>query len=384
MLQKRPTPRQRYAFRRVVAAALSAVLLFDQVLFAHEREITVWDARHDAAAAQNRSAAASTPLLARLTGPASHLPTNRINAVLPDLGPLRSLRLPSGLDHGASETISQAAAVAGRWAVVQDIALPTPSRPKSAAVPVVVFVQDVHGQIAAQKNIAAILSGLSAWRPGAVIGIEGAEGAIDAAPYRGPRADANRFAASFFLNAGVIAGPEYAALAGEAALPMVGVETKSLYLDNVAAVRRAWPLREAMAAKVAERRAQADAAAKSAFTPAMLAFAQAGDDRAAGRRTLGDHLAAIAAQPGYVPNEFPEIERFRRALAMEKTLDAGAAESERRDLVQRLCSVLPAADLDRLVAAGVAVKSGAISAADFCAALEAASARAHVSLSNYP
>jgi hypothetical protein len=119
--------------------------------------------------------------------------------------------------------------------VVRDIRLAKPSSP------IVVYVQDIHGQKDAQRNIAELILAVLNHDPRAAVGLEGTGGEIDVRPFRGPRQDINREVASFFLNTGYIAGPEFAAFAADQTPRFFGVEAKDLYLKNVEAVRKSLP-----------------------------------------------------------------------------------------------------------------------------------------------
>ena len=349
---------------------LSAALL-SQTVLAQQSELNFWASRRAAAAPRDSAARPFLAQLPNLTAPLAGRPST---------SPL-SARFPLSSPDPRLGALTQAIAAVGASAVIEDVQFPS-GKPNGA--PIVVFIQDVHGHIDAQTNIAAALTGLHAQFPGAVIGIEAGAGDIDAAPFRGPRAGANRFAADVLLKASIIAGPEYAALSGDKPVPLYGVEDKSLYLANVSAVRRAWPLRDAMSARAAIVRARIDGKARAAFSPPLREFAARIDAREAGTLPLAEYLASLSNAPGVRSADYPELDRFLAAYSMEKRIDAAAVRTERTQLVRRLAEKLSERDLEALTAAGLALQTARSTPADFHEALRSAAQRAGVSLANFP
>lgn len=365
--------------RRVVALGLSVVMLFTQVFFAHASEINFWEARQSAVRKQKpRDSSTPVPLLAQLINPHS------VSEKMPNFPLSRfSDQLQAQASTQTLDTISHIAALAAPAATLLEIHLPTQGF-RSRSVPVVVFIQDIHGHIDAQEKIATVLGRFHEWRPDALIGMEAAEGPVDAAPFRGPHADANHFVAEFFLKAGIIGGPEFAALTSPDPLPLFGVEDKSLYLANVAAVRGALPRQGVLSAKVLEIRQKTGRAARACFTDKIQSFGALTDAFADRSLSLGKFVTAMAALPDFHASEFPELGRFLQALKIESHLDAVSVERERLDMVKHLCAVASRKDLYALTSAGVAFQSGTIDAAVFYRILNEKAMRVGMQLSNYP
>lgn len=363
---------------RVIAIGLSAVMMCTQVLFAHTPELSVWETRQAARRHRAGSSEPSSLLLARLPD---------VSLSRPAPASARPATIPQDVALNSSaatiSTISDILGAVGNAAVVQSIRIPD-GRRADAGRPVVAFVQDVHGHLEAQKNIAAFLSRLAGAHPDAVIGLEAAAGPVNARPFRGPRADANRFVADFLLNAGVIAGPEYAALAAPRPVALTGVENPTLYLANVAAVREALAGRRALATDAEAFRSRVAAEAEAAFSPGLRAFAARTDARRAGTLPLGEFLAALKTHAAYGAGDTGELDLFLEALERERRVDAAAVARERSALVTRLSDVLSRRDLAALMSAATAARTGELPAAAFNDALTRAAAAAGLKLATYP
>ncbi len=209
MTQPLSSPKIMRLIQRIIAACLSVTLLSTQVLFAHLPEKNIWEQRRNSIESQTRLAQLNLPM-----GPQ----TNFLPA---------SSMMPSARSSGLVSLLS----VDG---VVRNIKSGTGSS-------TVVYVQDVHGQLEAQKNISSMILKVLDFDSNAVVGLEGAAGKIPLAPFRSAAPEINREVGSFFLNTGLITGAEYAGLAAPSVPQMFGIEDMDLYLKNVSAVRAALP-----------------------------------------------------------------------------------------------------------------------------------------------
>ncbi|MBI3291919.1 MAG: GGDEF domain-containing protein [Elusimicrobia bacterium] len=115
--------------------------------------------------------------------------------------------------------------------------------------PMVLLIQDAHGLVEAQRNIARILQRLIERRGVAFIGLEGSSGRFDLTPFRS-LSDQTAVAAiaEYLLKVGLLTGPEVAGLLaqpGKGHEPLLwGLEEPSLYLKNLRAVQEAESLLE--------------------------------------------------------------------------------------------------------------------------------------------
>ncbi len=137
--------------------------------------------------------------------------------------------------------------------------------------PRVYIVQDVHQNVAAQKDIARIIQTLSE-RAYAIVGVEGAEGPLDFSWHRDfpGQASAKKAVFSYFLQQGWISGIEFAGLCSQnPRLEFWGAENKELYLDHVQAYLAAAPNAPAVSARIQRLRSALDQYKENHWNPAL-------------------------------------------------------------------------------------------------------------------
>jgi hypothetical protein len=367
-------------FHRAAAAGISFVFLATQVVFAQKPEKSFWDQRRQTARRVHegtRGGGQETRLARWTPGAALELPP--VDKFLaPDRLPVPAAPAEAGLPSGAvSSELSALAGLLSRHGVVRDI------RPGPKAAPILIYIQDVHGRADAQRSAASLLLDLWERHPDAPLGLEGADGEIDLNPFRGPSVEADREAASFFFNAGFIAGPEFAALASPAKPGVFGLEDPALYLKNTAAVRAALPRRTAWLEKIAAWKKRADARKAAVFSPALLDL----DDKTRARENdglpLGDYLSYLSSRAGG-GEKLPNVSLFLQTWDMEKTLDFAAVERERGRLLARLAEGLDRKSLAGLLAASASFRAGELGYADYHRLLKSAAERAGVVWTSFP
>ncbi|MGQ0645079.1 MAG: hypothetical protein ACT4O3_06260 [Elusimicrobiota bacterium] len=367
-------------FHRSFAAGLSFVFLATQVVFAQEPEKSFWDQRRQTA----RRVQEGTPgggqetRLARWTpGAALELPP--VDKFLaPDRSPVPAAPAEAGLPSSAvSSELPALAALLSRHGVVRDI------RPGRKSAPILIYIQDVHGRADAQRSVASILLDIWDRHPDAPLGLEGADGEIDLDPFRGPSVEADREAASFFFNAGFIAGPEFAALAAPGKPNLFGLEDPALYLKNTAAVRAALPRQTAWLEKVAAWKNRADATKAAVFSPALLELDEKTRARENDGLPLGDYLSYLSSRAGGA-KKLPNVSLFLQTWAMEKSLDFAAVERERGLLLARLAEGLDRKSLAGLLAASASFRAGELGYADYYRLLKSVAERAGVAWTSFP
>ncbi|MCB4757007.1 MAG: hypothetical protein LHV69_08305 [Elusimicrobia bacterium] len=374
---------------RSISASLAAVFLFTQVLFAHNVQKSVWEERRLAA----RLPSVSSPALPGFD--TNHIPAASIldrfvpahqrpqigNSILPSLVPLLSA-------HG----------------VIKDIRLAKPDRArKGLEPPVLVYIQDVHGQTEAQSHMASMILKLLEIQPKALVGLEGAAGKIDVEKFRRASSEINKEIGEFFLETDLIGGPEMAAFAAKEAPRLWGVEDRDLYLKNVEAVRQALPKKKEWLTTVEKLKIDVREKKRSIYSPALKNLDEKAEAKESGDLSLGDYLAYLvgtaipakagsqAVNTGLAPRfrgdddfGYPTLSLFLKTWAIEKSLDFSAAEREREIFLSRLVQVMGKEELKRLVETSVAFKSGVVSYPDYYRGLRDAAQRAGLEISNYP
>src|SRR5262249_54480794 len=152
---------------------LTVVFLSTQVLFAHSPEKNLWDQRRKTIQFANASLGVLPP-----------------PSAFKKIEPVR-FQVPS------SSNVSSLVSLLSVDGVVRDVKAGKTQRS-------IIYIQDIHGQPEAQKNISSMILKLLAVDPRAVIGLEGAAGRIPMESLRKGTLEINKEVGSFFFNAGFI------------------------------------------------------------------------------------------------------------------------------------------------------------------------------------
>jgi hypothetical protein len=325
---------------RIVASGLSILLLFTQVLFAHSPEVNFWKER---SLLQKNSILSQTKDIKRSFA-ANNAPQNGSF----NLAQFGSIRKSPAIQTSNGKTI--------------------------------IYIQDIHGQPEAQKNIAAMIGSILEKEPDALVALEGAAGDIPLEHFRGSSVETNREVGSFFLNTGLITGAEYAGFAAKKKPFFYGVEDKDIYLQNVAAVRAALIGQEERIEEVVKQSRALQRRKENAYTAFLLELDREGAAYRDGTLSIGDYLATLAKN--IPPSSYPTLSKFNAAWAVEKKLDMVKAEFERNQFLSRLTAKLSKDDFERLMQRSQALQAGQLAYPDYYRSLKEMAARMEVRLSD--
>ncbi|MBL0058184.1 MAG: hypothetical protein IPP35_03550 [Elusimicrobia bacterium] len=371
--------------KTAVAALTSFGFLFSTVA-APVAEANFWQERRQAADRSNRPEEKTSPLYARLPG------AMELDLALPSVTPSLAGALSSAStgEIRARVASSVRASDLPAWlrrlpssaGEIRRVRL-TKNPGKSLAV---VLIQDVHDVVSAQKNIAQILSHIDAAAGGekVMVGVEGAVGKFDLAPYRAQRIfKGHPLTCEILLNNHLIAAPEFFAFQSENEPFLWGIETPADYIENVSAYRAGHPLVPAVERGLSEA-GQALAHRSSAiFSPDLKTLEATLSGYAKGTVPFSDYIRALA---GRIPVETQgaEVSKLLRALDMESRMDFARVERERTDLIQALAQKLDPASLQNLLASSLAYRAGNLTYSDYFKGLKSLTARKGLSWKDFP
>ncbi len=230
--------------------------------------------------------------------------------------------------------------------------------------PLVIHIQDAHGIKDAQQNISSMMGALQVSRGVNLVGVEGAAGTFNLAPYRGYPAQVVKDVADFFLDRGLIVGSEYAGLTLPKSLTLYGVEQGSLYAENVTALRESYAARSETRSAVDRLQGAAQNLKQKIYSPALLEYDKHLTAYKAERESLSDFVKFLAqtyklhskAAPAFGAN----VAVLLDALNLESSLDFKQIESDRARLVETLVGRLTTQALQELVDKSVAYRSGSM------------------------
>ncbi len=371
---------------KILSTGLCLTLICSNVVFAYQPEKTFWDERRKSTQAENAQPAKAPQgiLLAQLSGALSQSPS-AIQSFGPAVTELSQGKLESlGVKTPAS-FLSRLLPNLSVDGIVKDIHHPGVLQNTQANVPIVVYIQDVHGQLDAQKNIAALIEKIVRMSPNAIVGLEGAAGDVDPRPFRGPDAAVNREVGSFFLHAGTMGGPELAAMSLETAPRLMGLEDPALYQKNVAAVRRSLEQQSQRLSQLDHLRRHVLKNKARVFSPQQNALFQKWADYHSGVLPMTAYIDSLMAVKPIAPGTSAKnLAQFLRVRALETSLDFGKAESERDHYFKALVAHLDKDGLAGLVEKTVAFKTGALTYADYFREIQKNSVAAGIKWDAYP
>ncbi|MBL0058400.1 MAG: hypothetical protein IPP35_04695 [Elusimicrobia bacterium] len=371
--------KQRPAFFRITSLALLPVFLGTNVLFAHAPESNLWTERRRAAV--DRQQKDSSPVLASLVagpGPLTDLGRlPKVEGTVPSpFVPKTQRLLPEGLTAAQVRLLNALPLSAG---TLRRITLP----PGGKAEGLVVYIQDVHGNLGAQKNMAQAVAALGARDDVDFFALEGTHRTLDLERFRAfPGRGSVRLVADFLLRENKISGPIHAAFSGPEKMPaFIGVEDPVLYQSNVDAFRKSAPrLAEARAA-VSTAQSELKQKKAAVYNTELMNLDRSVEAYRQGGK-FGVYLKFLAqAAPDKVG---PEVKGFMRVLDMESRLDFSQVETERTRLLEKLAAALTPDQLRLLVASSVDFRAGRITSSDFYGHLSRLCSQSSVSLSAFP
>jgi 4-alpha-glucanotransferase len=215
--------------------------------------------------------------------------------------------------------------------------------------PFIIHIQDAHGIEEAQKNMAAMIQRLRAARGLNLVGLEGAAGGFDLAPYRDfPDPAVTKDIADYFLKEGYLGGPEHAALTAESPPLLWGAEDLSLYESNIQAFRDSLKNKPAVHEALTGLDRRAAALKEKIYSPSLKEFDRRYAAYKSRREGLAPYVRHLMSQP-VSAGGYPNLRLLVNALDWEDSLDFKAVEKERLRLVETLAENLSQEQLADLV-----------------------------------
>lgn len=371
---------------RAMASGLAGVYLLTNVAASHATESSFWGERRRAVHSRFQSTAnEGQPLYAQLPKNISAVPD--LSAVLEHAAPQTGVNI-ADLGKAVAQTtdrriqnVAQAILPYGNIRFVRES--------KKPGAPLILHIQDVHGNLEAQKNMAEMMLALARDHGVQLAGLEGATGAFatdEFKPY--PDQEAVKKVAAYFMKKDILGGPEFAALASEKPITLWGIEDPALYQANVKAVKESLAGRSEAETFLTSLNEALDTLKKSVYSEDLQSFDKNQTLYDQGHRGLGEYVQALAKFDGQkvavLSLKFPNISRLLLALKEEKNLDFAVVEQDRQGLVEKLVEKLTQAELQDLVRRSVDLRGGKISHDAYNGNLRSLCERNGLSLSRYP
>lgn len=208
------------------------------------------------------------------------------------------------------------------------------AKPARKTGPLVIHIQDIHGNLEAQTNISKTIARLIDVNRVGLIALEGASGPIDLSALRAyPRKKTIAAVANYFLKTNRISGPIHAALTSTSNPPAVsGVEEDAHYRSNVDAVRRALAQKDVALDELNKRSRELARRKSAVLNPRLAQFDRRVEEYRDKTLPLAAYVAWLAPDS---KKAGPAINDFLEALRLESSIDFSKAEQERAVLMKQ-------------------------------------------------
>lgn len=257
---------------------------------------------------------------------------------------------------------------------------------KNPAAPLVVHMQDLHGSLEAQENMARAMSSLVNHQGVTLVGLEGAEGPFSLDDFRRYPEQVRQKVAQHFLKKNLIGAGEFVALTSSRPVTLWGLEDRPLYFRNVAAAKESLlnrarvetflgPLDNALA----EQKARV-------YSNDLRSFDQAFEEYEKGVLPLGGYIKALLRfQPETADSPtFANVRRLLSALNAEEALDFAAVERDRMKVLKILTDRMSRPTMEAFMRANVEFRMVRQTHDTFETALKKLCADHNVPLSPFP
>lgn len=200
----------------------------------------------------------------------------------------------------------------------------------------VIQIQDVHGHVAAQENIAAILDHLQAVYGVSTVGVEGAWGSTTLEKVWGlPNSREKQQLSRALLDDGYLTGPGYAAIFSQMPLQLVGVEDPALYQKNRRLFLTHLDAAEETTKKITIHEALLSQEKNKFFNPELLSFDKKLHDFREGLKSEAflPALISLATEHKIDLLHLDHVARFAKILEISQVLNKEKLEAEAKRLV---------------------------------------------------
>jgi hypothetical protein len=248
----------------------------------------------------------------------------------------------------------------------------------------VLFIQDVHGHRQAQENIGALILSILERFPKAPIVLEGASGSIPVGRFRGKDPTANRGAAGFFFNVGMISGAEYAILGTPKTPTVFGGEDPTLYRKNRDAIDRAAILKPGWDQRLKVWHKELNVLKERIYSQQLKDLDQRSSQWGRGEGLLEQAVFLAETIQLPPPQEGSSLAQFLRIGRMEKTILFDQAERDRNDFLQSLSSRMSVKQNQALIRAALAFRQGRGTPGGFYSQLQSLAETHAVNLARFP
>lgn len=254
--------------------------------------------------------------------------------------------------------------------------------------PLMIHIQDIHGNVGAQKNIAQMIEALSTARGVSLVGLEGATGPFDLDDLRRfPDMDAKEDATNWAIKKDLIGGAEKIGITSEKPLTLWGIEDKSLYEANVEAVKGSLARKAEALSFLREFNSVLDRLKKATYSVELAAYDANVRAYQEGHLGLAKYLAKLIeldSKKTELRTRSPNIAVLLEAFDLESKMDFKEVERQRADVVDHLARRLDDSALKELVNQSLGYRAGRMTYSRYYAYVKELCKTAKVDVARFP
>ncbi len=261
---------------------------------------------------------------------------------------------------------------------------------------IVIHVQDSHVNYEAQTNIAQILKHLvqeltlqaNEATPKPLIAIEGAAGPSNSKWFQlFPNEEAKKNVLDYYLRRGYISGPQLFQVFDKNNIPVVGVETPKLYLENLEFFRKTYANNTEILKHIEEIETALVAIRNAIFNEELIKASdksKAFQNNSVNLTDYLDFLTELSNKQSVRLDRYEQVVLAKQAIDLEKSIDYDQVNKERNKLITRLKTALTKEDISELVTQSLYFRLGKTTSLDYYNFLEDISRGANVPIELYP
>lgn len=235
--------------------------------------------------------------------------------------------------------------------------------------PLVINIQDAHQKLGAQASIANILESLVSNYNLQLVGIEGADGAVDTSVLSSlPDAKIKKKAGEYLLREGLISAGEFYSIISENPVSLYGVEDDRVYQKNRNVFKKLVEAKPALRRELKILGGTLRALEGKVYNPALKELNLRKMRRASGEMKFNEYweyFSGLAVRHEVSYKKYANLKKIVEALSLEKRIHFEKASIERESLIKTLSAALPPNELEELIRWMLEFKQGKISSADF-------------------
>lgn len=208
--------------------------------------------------------------------------------------------------------------------------------------PLVICIQDAHGNVEAQHHIGLILKHLNSKYGLSLYGVEGAEGRLPHDMLSAfPDQEARRCTAEFYLLQGKLSGAEAQVIGDDLKVQLYGLEDLGVYRENRGLFRKISEARKNRGLKVVPVQKALARIGEKLYNAELREFIRTREGLGPESSRLQEYVDFLLDRAGKlsVSGDYPALKNLKRAQILERELNFTAVREQLEDFIHKNASV---------------------------------------------